>query len=124
VSTHVVLGRELLPKPRWEGELRFLRNWLLPILFCGIGALLGFLVLGLPGFNMVQTLDGSPVVGGVIPPEQVADIIAQGREIGSYIDFYGIALPGTPFFWMIGIIAAPALAGYRFGSIFRSEANR
>lgn len=101
--------------------MRFLRNWLLPFLFAGLGALLGIVVIGLPGFNMVQTLDGSPVVGGYIPPEQVSTIINQGKRIGSYIDFYGLVLPGEPFYWTIGIIAVLAFIGYRVGSRFRAS---
>lgn len=102
--------------------MRFLRNWLLPILFAGVGALLGFVVIGLPGFNMVQTIDGSPVVGGYIPSEQVGTIISQGRKIGSYVDFYGVALPGVPLYWTIGIIIVLAFLGYRIGSRFRISA--
>lgn len=99
--------------------MRFFRNRLLPILFGGLGALLGIIVIGLPGFNMVQTIDGSPVVGGYIPPEQVGTIINQGKRIGSYIDFYGVALLGEPFYWVIGIIVVLTFIGYRIGALFR-----
>jgi hypothetical protein len=99
--------------------VRFFRNWLLPFLFAGLGALLGLIVIGLAGFNMVQTIDGSPVVGGSIPSEQVGTIINQGKKIGSFIDFYGVALPGEPFYWTLGIIAVLAFIGYRIGSRFR-----
>lgn len=98
--------------------MRFFRNWLLPILLAGLGALLGIIVIGLPGFNMVQTIDGSPVVGGYIPPEQFSAIINQGKKIGSYIEFYGVALPGEPFYWTISIIVVLAFIGYRIGSRF------
>lgn len=72
--------------------MRFFWNWLLPPLFAGLGVLLGLIVIGLPGFNMVQTIDGSPVAGGYIPPEQVGTIVNQGKKIGSYVDFYGVPL--------------------------------
>lgn len=91
----------------------------LRILFAGLGALMGVILVGLPGFNIVQTIDGSPVVGGYIPPEQVSIIIREGKAIGSYIDFYGLHLPGQPFYWTIAIIAGLAFAGYRIGSLFR-----
>ncbi|MES5048604.1 hypothetical protein ABVB72_25445 [Rhizobium nepotum] len=97
----------------------FFRNWFLPTLLAGLGAGLGLIVIGLPGFNMVQTIDGSPVVGGYIPPEQVSTIINQGKNIGSYLDFYGMRVPGEPFYWVIGIIVALAYIGYRIGVRFR-----
>lgn len=83
---------------------------------------MGLIVIGLPGFNMVQTIDGSPVVGGYIPPEQVSTIINQGKKIGSYLDFYGVPLPGEPFYWTIGVIAVLAYIGYRIGVRFRVAA--
>jgi hypothetical protein len=101
--------------------MHFFRNWLLPMLFAGLGALLGVLVVGLPGFNIVQTLDGAPVVGGYIPPEQISEIINQGKKIGSYIDFYGLVLPGEPFYWTIGIIAVLVFIGFRVGSRFKTS---
>lgn len=91
----------------------------LRILFAGLGALMGVILVGLPGFNIVQTIDGSPVVGGYIPPEQVSIIIREGKAIGSYIDFYSLHLPGQPLYWTIAIIAGLAFAGYRIGSLFR-----
>ena len=91
----------------------------LRILFAGLGALMGVILAGLPGFNIVQTIDGSPVVGGYIPPEQVSIIIREGKAIGSYIDFYSLHLPGQPLYWTIAIIAGLAFAGYRIGSLFR-----
>lgn len=102
--------------------MRVFRNWILPIVFGAVGALAGLIVIGLPGFNMVQTIDGSPVVGGFIPPEQVTTIMEQGKRIGSYVDFYGVALPGQPLFWTVGIVAAMTLLGYWVGSRFKVAA--
>lgn len=102
--------------------MRVVRNWVLPIVFTGIGALVGLIVIGLPGFEMVQTIDGSPVVGGFIPPEQVSTIIQQGKRIGSYIDFYGVALPGQPLYWTLGILAGMTLFGYWIGTRFKVTA--
>ncbi|WP_157043218.1 hypothetical protein [Rhodopseudomonas palustris] len=65
--------------------------------------MLGIFMVGPAGFSIVQTIDGSPVVGGFIPPEQVSTIINQGKKIGSYINCYGVALSGEPFHWIIGI---------------------
>jgi len=101
--------------------MHIVRNWLLPVMLAGFGALLGFLVIGLPGMNIVQTIDGSPVVGGYLPPEQVPIVIREGKTLGSYIDFYGIALPGQPLYWAVGTIAVMALVGYRIGSLFKSR---
>lgn len=94
-------------------------RWFLRLLFAGLGALIGFILVGLPGFRIVQTIDGSPVVGGYIPPEQVGAIIREGKAIGSFIDFYGLQLPGQPLYWTIAIIAGLAFAGFRIGSLFR-----
>ncbi|AYM66212.1 hypothetical protein G6L68_25330 [Agrobacterium fabrum] len=102
--------------------MRVVRNWVLPIIFTGIGALVGLIVIGLPGFEMVQTIDGSPVLGGFIPPEQVSTVIDQGKRIGSYIDFYGVALPGPPLYWTAWIVAAATLVGYWLGSRFKVTA--
>lgn len=99
--------------------MRTVGSWFLRILFAVLGALAGLIVIGLPGFSTVQTIDGSPVIGGYIPPEQVGKIISEGKRIGSYLDFYGLALPGQPFYWAIAIIGGLAFAGYRIGSLFR-----
>lgn len=99
--------------------MRFIRNWVLPVLFAGFGALLGFMLIGLPGLNIVPTLDGSPIVGGFLPPEQVPIVIREGKTIGSYVDFYGIALPGQPLYWAVGTIAVMAFIGYRIGLLFK-----
>lgn len=100
--------------------MRIIRNWVLPALFAGLGGFLGFLLIGLPGLNIVQTIDGSPVVGGYIPPEQVSTVIREGKTVGSYIDFYGAALPGQPFYWAVGTIALLAFFGYRISRRFRA----
>lgn len=100
--------------------MSIIRNRVLPVLFAGSGGFLGFLVMGLPGLNIVQTIDGSPVVGGYIPPEQVPTVIREGKTLGSYIDFYGVALPGQPFYWTIGTIALMAFIGFRISLRFRS----
>lgn len=68
----------------------------------------------------MQTIDGSPVVGGYIPPEQVPAVIREGKTLGSYIDFYGIPLPGQPFYWAVGTIALLAFFGYRISRRFRA----
>lgn len=96
----------------------FIRNWVIPILLTGIFALLGFMVIGLPGVNMVTTLDGTPMPDG-IPPEQINTILAEGKRIGSYLDFYGVHLPGEPLYWTVGVIVVMAFVGYRLGSKFR-----
>lgn len=98
--------------------MRFIRNWVIPVFLSGIFALLGFIIIGLPGVNMVTTLDGQPMPDG-IPPEQVSTIIAEGRRIGSYMDFYGVHLPGAPLYWTIGIIVVMTFVGYKLGSKFR-----
>lgn len=95
--------------------MRFFRNWVLPVLSSGLFALLGFMLIGLPGVNMVVTLDGNPMPDG-IPPEQISTILAEGRKIGSYLDFYGVHLPGEPLYWTIGIVVLMAFIGYRLGS--------
>lgn len=82
-------------------------------------ALIGFIMAGLPGFRIAQTIDGLPVVGGDIPPGQVSTIIREGKAIGNFIDFYGLQLPGQPIYRSVAIIAGLALAGYRIGSLFR-----
>lgn len=97
-------------------NIHFIRNSLIPAVTTLAGAFAGFLVVGLPGIEMAQTLDGSPVPGG-IPPEQVSTIIAEGRKIGSYIDFYGVSLPGEPLYRSVGVIAVLALVGYWIGAI-------
>jgi len=101
--------------------MRIIRNRLLPILSAGLGAFLGFMAIGLPGLNIVPTIDGSPVVGGFLPPEQVQMVIREGKVPGSYIDLYGIALPGQPLYWAVGTIALMALIGYRLGLRFWSD---
>ncbi len=78
------------------------------------------MLIGLPGLNIVQTIDGSPIVSGFIPPEQVPAVIREGKALGSYIDFYGIALPGQPLYWAVGTIALLAFLGYRIGRRFRA----
>ncbi|MDX0371786.1 hypothetical protein GOC23_30080 [Sinorhizobium meliloti] len=91
--------------------MRFIRNWLLPILSAAVGALPGFMVIGLPGFNVIMTIHETPMPAG-IPPEQISTILAQGKKIVSYIDFYGVHLPGEPFSWSIGVIAGMTFVGY------------
>lgn len=99
--------------------MRVFGSWLLRILCAGLGAVIGFILIGLPGVRIVQTIDGSPVVGGYIPPEQVSTIIREGKAIGSFLDFYGLQLPGQPLYWTIAAIGGLAFAGYRIGSLFR-----
>lgn len=94
-------------------------SWFLQVLFIVLGALGGLIVIELPGFRTVPTIDGAPVVGGYIPPEQVNTIIREGKAIGSFLDFYGLQLPGQPLYWTIAIIGGLAFAGYRLGSLFR-----
>ncbi|WP_029582496.1 hypothetical protein [Bradyrhizobium sp. URHD0069] len=96
----------------------FVRSWVLPILSSGVFALLGLVLMGLPGVNMIVTLDGTPMPGG-IPPEQVSTILAEGRKIGSYLDVYGVRLLGEPFYWVLGTVGVMAFIGYRLGSKFK-----
>lgn len=100
--------------------MSFVRNWLVPILLSCVFALLGFMVLGLPGVNMIQTLDGNPVPHG-IAPDQVTGIITRGGKIGGYFDFYGIPLPGEPLYWAVGVPLVAAIIGYRLGARFRTS---
>ena len=93
----------------------FVKNWVIPILSSGVFALLGFVLMGLPGVNMIVTLDGTPKPTG-IPPEQVSTILAEGRKIGSYLDVYGVRLLGEPLYWVIGTVGVMAFIGYRLGS--------
>lgn len=78
----------------------------------------GFVLMGLPGINMIVALDGTPVPGG-LPPEQVSTILAEGRTIGSYLDVYGARLLGEPCYWALGTVGVTAFIGYRFGSKFK-----
>lgn len=103
--------------------MHFIRNILIPAVATAVGALVGLVIIGLPGVNMIQTLDGSPVPGG-IPVEQVGAIIADGKRIGSYVDFYGVSLPGEPLYWAIGTMAVMAFAGYRIGALTKVKAGR
>ncbi len=77
-------------------------------------------MLGLPGVAIVQTLDGNPVPGG-IRPEQVKTIISEGRKLGSYLDFYGVRLPGQPLYWSIGFPLLMGFLGYRVGSLSKAR---
>jgi len=81
-------------------------------------ALLGLMLIGLPGINIVATLDGTPMPSG-IPPEQVSTIIAEGRKIGSYLDIYGVRLLGEPLYWILGTVGVMAFIGYRLGAKFK-----
>jgi hypothetical protein len=100
--------------------MRFIRNWVVPVILSGFFALLGFMLIGLPGVNLVTTLDGQPMPDG-IPPEQISTIIAEGKKIGSYMDFYGAHLPGEPLYWTIGVIVVMAFIGYRLGAKLRVQ---
>ncbi|WP_075657382.1 hypothetical protein [Pseudochrobactrum sp. B5] len=95
--------------------MRFIRNWIIPLTSTAFFAFLGFMLLGLPGVSIVQTLDGKPMPDG-IPPEQITAIIKEGKRVGSYIDFYGFQLVGEPLYWTVGIIAVMAYIGYRLGA--------
>jgi hypothetical protein len=96
--------------------MRFIRNWVIPIFCLLFFATVGVILTGLPGVNMIVTLDGEPVPGGFIPPEQVHSIIAEGKQVGSYLDVYGLHLPGAPLYWTIDFIALMAYIGYRLGA--------
>jgi len=41
--------------------MRFIRNWVVPILRSAFFALIGLILLGLPGVNTIFTLDGEPL---------------------------------------------------------------
>ena len=103
--------------------MAFVRDWVLPTLSSGFFTLLGFMLMGLPGVNMIQTLDGIPVPDG-ISPEQVSAILAKGQRIGSYLDVYGVSLPGEPLYWTLGIVGLSAFVGYRLGAKFKMRRPR
>ena len=98
--------------------MAFIRNWVLPILSSSLFAFLGFMLIGLPGVNMIQTLDGIPVPDG-ISPEQFSTILAKGQRVGSYLDVYGVPLPGEPLYWTLAIVGLSAFVGYRLGVKFK-----
>lgn len=101
----------------------FLRNWVLPMLLAVLGAVLGLMVTGLPGLNIVETVDGQPVPGGYIAEADLASLLAEGKKIGSHIDFYGVPLAGDPRYWMVGTVVLFALLGYLIGRRFRRSPN-
>ncbi|WP_296102471.1 hypothetical protein [uncultured Agrobacterium sp.] len=102
--------------------MRFIRNWVIPFFSTVIFAFIGLLITGSPGYNIVMTFDGQPIDGGPTP-EQVDATIARGTGLDSHVDFYGIALPGEPLFWMIGIVLVAAFIDYKFGSAFKMPAS-
>lgn len=101
--------------------MRFVRNWIIPLFSTFLFAFIGLLITGSPGYNIVLTFDGKPIDGGPTP-EQVDAMIAEGKGLDSYVDFYGVALPGEPLFWMIGIVLVAAFIGYKLGSAFKIPA--
>ncbi|KQZ95620.1 hypothetical protein ASD74_12475 [Rhizobium sp. Root564] len=101
--------------------MRFIRNGVIPVFSTIVFAFFGLLLTGLPGYNIVTTLDGQPIAGAPTPA-QVDAMISQGKRMDSHIDFYGVVLPGEPFFWLIGIILVAAFIGYKLGSAFKIPA--
>lgn len=89
------------------------------MLLAVLGAVLGLIVTGLPGLNIVQTVDGKPAPGGYIAEADLVNLLAEGKKVGSYIDFYGVQLAGDPRYWLVGTVVAFALAGYLIGRRFR-----
>lgn len=101
--------------------MRFIRNGVIPVFSTIIFAFFGLLLTGLPGYNIVTTLDGQPTTGAPTPA-QVDAMISQGKRMDSHVDFYGVVLPGEPLFWTIGIILVAAFIGYKLGSAFKIPA--
>lgn len=95
--------------------MRSVRNWALPVVVSGTFVLLGFLLIGLPGVETVTTFNGTPTPNG-ISPEQMNDALAGRGHIDSFLDVYGMHLPGEPLFWMIGMLALMAAFGFRLGT--------
>lgn len=94
--------------------MRFIRNWVIPILCSAFFALIGLILLGLPGVNTIFTLDGD------FTPELVKSIIDGGKKFDSYLDVYGVQLPGDPFYWSIAVLALMAFIGYRLGAMLKT----
>lgn len=103
--------------------MRFIRNWVVPFVSTSIFALLGLAVLGLPGVSLVRTIDGRDV-SETIPAEEVSAILAEGKRMGSYLDFYGIGLPGQPLYWAVGVIGLMMWIGYRLGALAKTPRPR
>ncbi|MGN8151243.1 hypothetical protein ACTJK5_03105 [Agrobacterium sp. 22094] len=51
--------------------MRFIRNGVIPVFSTIIFAFFGLLLTGLPGYNIVTTLDGQPVAGAPTPAQVV-----------------------------------------------------
>ncbi len=75
--------------------MKAIGSWFLRVHFTVLGALAGLIVIGLPGFRTVPTIDGSPVVGGYIPPEQASTIIREGKAIGSFLASMDCSCPAS-----------------------------
>jgi hypothetical protein len=97
--------------------MRVWTNWVLPFLGAIFGAMVGFVIMGLPGVFLMQTIDGVEVPGGVIPPDVFMKTDPQ--RISSHFDFYGVALWGHPAFWLLGVVGMATFIGYRIGSLFK-----
>ena len=100
--------------------MRFIRNWVIPILCSAFFALIGLILLGLPGVNTIFTLDGEPLADGDFTPELTKSIIDGGKKFDSYLDVYGVQLPGEPLYWSIAVLALMAFVGYRLGAILKT----
>jgi hypothetical protein len=79
----------------------------------------GLIVIGLPGFELVITFNGTPVDGG-LSPEQI-DSVAEGNGVtDSYLSFYGIPLFGEPLYWDAAILIVFAAIGFKISRRFRT----
>lgn len=101
--------------------MRFVRNWLLPGLLALIFGFIGLLVAGHDGVQMIYVFDGVAMTGGISSAEFKAAFEA-GKQITTYLSVYGLALPGTPLFWVIGCVLLFAYMGYRLGKRFSVSA--
>ncbi|WP_169546513.1 hypothetical protein [Sneathiella aquimaris] len=97
-----------------------LKNWVLPIVSILTFVILGVIVIGLPGFEMVVTLDGIPVQGE-LSAKQIDAVVDGENIISSHLNFYGVRLFGRPIYWHIGIICVCGIMGYKFASKFRAK---
>ena len=92
--------------------MTFIRNWILPLFVFFALALIGLILMTLPGVEMIQTLDGVSYSEG-LSREQMEMAISGKARVGSYLDFYGVRLPGTPLYWTLGVPFVMGLVGYR-----------
>ncbi|MDB5490662.1 MAG: hypothetical protein JWO78_511 [Micavibrio sp.] len=97
---------------------KILRNWLLPPALICIFVALGIIIIGLPSFDLVTTIDGVPIKG-TIPNEQLNALTQGDAKMVSHLNFYGINLIGKPIYWYSGIILVCVFLGYKLQSKLR-----